>query len=275
MRKLPVWLIALALTAVGAAGTIGVGYQKANDEGINGTVNIITSQAIGVEEIRFHGEHEDDTGIAVTAEDGLSYIIGIQLNNGDEYQDEDQYINIWFKNYAKRDMVVKLTCDFGITNPDQADAACDDIHIWYDEETDSADPNEASVLGQIDPWTYLIKLQAATVVTGETVIIGTTATDETSATLDHNPLLPGATLTLYSNGAPWTNWEMDPKTGEITFPSDIGTGETITADYTYSGATVRMMVDVGNTVAPGFYTFATYIEPTNWESMETQNMGLV
>ena len=200
MRKLPVWLIALALTAVGAAGTIGVGYQKANDEGINGTVNIITSQAIGVEQITF-GEwlHEDDTAIGVTAEDGLSYVIGLQLNNGDEYGDVGQEIWIQLKNYAKTSMVVKLTTCFGITQPDQADAACDDIHIWYASHAEGE-------IGQIDPWTYLIKI----------------------------PAMP---------------------TGSTPGLVDI-----------------NMFVDVGNTVAPGFYTFTTYIEPTNWESLNTANM---
>ena len=201
MRKLPVWLLAVALVAVGAAGTIGIGYQKANDEGINGTVNIITSQAIGVESIWF-GEwaHEDDSAIGVTAEDGLSYTIGMQLNNGDEYGDEGQEIYIQLKNYAKTSMVVKLTTDFSITHPDQADAACDDIHIWYQSD------NAQHEIGQIDPWTYLIKIPAMPV---------------------------GSTPGLIE---------------------------------------ICMFVDVGNTVAPGFYTFQTFIEPTNWESLHTANM---
>lgn len=151
MRKLPIWLLALALTAVGAAGTIGYGYQKANDEGINGEINIITSQAIGVEKIDFVGFEDDDSGIAVTAEDGLSYIIGLQLNNGDEYQDNSQYIKITLKSYAKFPMVVMLTTEFSITEPDQADSPCDDIHIWYCEKKGDTD-----IVGQIDPWTYLI-----------------------------------------------------------------------------------------------------------------------
>ena len=201
MKKIPVWLLALALTAVGAAGTIGYGYQKANDEGINGTVNIITSQAIGVEKIEFGTwAEEDDSAIAVTAEDGLSYIIGLQLNNGDEYGGTGQAIKITLKNYAKTDMVVQLTTEFGITQPDQADVPCDDIHIWYDGG------GYEDVIGQIDPWTYLIKI----------------------------PATSGATI------------------GKVTF---------------------YMFVDVGNMVPPGFYTFSTYIEPTNWEGFDTINMA--
>ena len=208
MKKIPVWLLALALTAVGAAGTIGYGYQKANDEGINGTVNIITSQAIGVQSIDF-GEwpETDDSAIAVVAEDGLSYIIGLQLNNGDLYGDisTNEGILITLYNYAKTDMVVQLTTEFGITQPDPADFPCDDIHIWY-SEVEGADQD---VLGQIDPWTYLIKI----------------------------PATDGSTI------------------GEVTF---------------------SMWVDVGNMVVPGFYTFQTYLEPTNWDgglgSFETENM---
>ena len=209
MRNIPIWLLALALVAVGAAGTIGYGYQKANDEGINGTVNIITSQAIGVEQITFGDWPElDDSGIGVVSEDGLSYIIGLQLNNGDLYGDEstNQEIQITLYNYAKTTMIVKLTVVLtdphvkSITHPDPADVPCDDIHIWY-TEVDGQD----NICGQIDPWTYLISIEPAT-----------------------------------SSGA--------------------GT------------STIDMWVDVGNTVQPGFYTFQTFIEPTNWGNLNTINM---
>ncbi len=203
MRNIPVWLLALALTAVGAAGTIGYGYQKANDEGINGTVNIITSQAIGVQSINFGDWPElDDSAVGVVAEDGLSYIIGLQLNNGDVYGDEgtDQEIQITLFNYAKTQMIVQLTTEFGITHPDPADVPCDDIHIWYTEVV-----GQDHIAGQIDPWTYLINISPATA---------------------------------------------------------LGAGT----------ATIDMWIDVGNTVAPGFYTFQTFIEPTNWGTLNTINM---
>ena len=198
MRKLPIWLIALALTAMGAAVTIGYGYQKANDDGINGTVNIITSQSIGVEQITFgNWEHTDDSAIGVVAEDGLSYVIGMQLNNGDEYGGKDQEIYIQFKNYAKTDMIVKLTTEFSITQPDQADAACDDIHIWYTRYC-----VDKGNVGQIDPWTYMIEIPAM-----------------------DNGSTPGT-------------------------------------------ITIMMWVDVGNTIVPGFYTFQTFIEPSNWDDVQ-------
>ena len=209
MKKLPVWLIALALTAVGAAGTIGIGYQKANDEGINGTVNIITSQAIGVSSISF-GEwpEADDSAMGVISEDGLSYIIGLQLNNGDLYGNpaDGQNITICLYNYAKTTMIVKLTVVLtdphvkSITHPDPADVPCDDIHIWYEEVF-----GQDGTVGQVDPWTYLIEIGAA------------------------------------DGDGP----------GEQCF---------------------NMWVDVGNKVQPGFYTFETFIEPTNYGALSTANM---
>ena len=219
-NKLPIWLIALALTAAGAAGTIGIGYQKANDEGINGTVNIITSQAIGVNKITFGAWPErDDSAMAIIAEDGLSYIIGLQLNNGDLYGDPDpagngqdeshdgdnQSIRICMYNYAKTTMIVKLNVVLtdphvkSITHPDPADVPCDDIHIWYTEG------EHDDTLGQSDPWTYFLEIEPAT---------------------DDGP----GTECFY------------------------------------------MWVDVGNMIPPGFYTFETFIEPTNFGKLTTANM---
>jgi hypothetical protein len=201
MKKIPVWLLALALTAVGAAGTIGYGYQKANDEGINGTVNIITSQAIGVQSITFgtNWVHEDDSAVGVVAEDHLSYIIGLQLNNGDEYfASDNQEVKITLENWAKTTMIVKLTTEFGITQPDQADCPCDDIHIWYSEVT-------GETVGQLDPWTYYVEIEPATASAAGTVVL-------------------------------------------------------------------EMNIDVGNIIAPGFYTFTTYLEPTNWGALNSAQM---
>ena len=202
MRKLQAWLLALTLTAVGAAGTIGYGYQKANDEGINGTYNIITSQAIGVKEIKFGSWLEkDDSAMGVVAEDGLSYIIGLQLNNGDLYGGEYQEIYITLFNYAKTNMIVKLTTNFSITHPDPGDIPCDDIHIWYTRFCIFQ-----GHVGQVDPWTYMIEIPA-----------------------------------MESGSAPGT-------------------------------VTIVMWIDVGNMIPPGFYTFQTFIEPTNWGDITTTNM---
>lgn len=203
MRIFPIILLVIAIIVVGIAAAVGIGYQKTNDDGINGSINIITSQAIGVDSITFDAwPEEDDSGIGVVAEDGLSYIIGLQLNNGDEYGShaENQGIKITLKSYSKTVMVVKLTTEFSITKPDPADSASNDIHIWYTG-------GQEDVIGQIDPWSYLVRI----------------------------PAMPSGS---------------DPS--KVDF---------------------WMHVDVGNTVEPGFYSFETFIEPTNWHSFDTINMA--
>lgn len=163
MQKLPAWIMALIMIAVGAAGTLGIGYQKANNAGISGNINIITSQAIGVSAINFYGwPHEDDSAVGAVAEDGLSYIIGMQLNNGDSYTDATQCIVVTLQNLAKTEMTVLLTCDFSITKPDQADSQSDGIHIFYTEWRDPISGESDVMVGQIDPWHYLIEVPAAT-----------------------------------------------------------------------------------------------------------------
>ena len=124
-------------------------------EGIGGDINIITTQAIGVQSISFVGwNHDDDTAIGVVTEDTLSYTIGMQLNNGDEYDNTGQHVRITFRSDAKTEMIVKLHTELSITNPDQADEATENIHIWYKGL-------EENVVGQIDPWNYLIRIPAA------------------------------------------------------------------------------------------------------------------
>lgn len=203
MRILPILLIVVALIAVGVGAVVGYGYQKASEDGISGSINIITSQAVGIYSITFdEWPEEDDSSIAVISEDGLSYIIGLQLNNGDEYGShaDNQGIKITFQNYAKTAIVVKLTTVFSITKPDPADSPENDIHIWYTGGVEN-------VIGQIDPWTYLIRI-----------------------------------------------------------PAMAGGADSAKVDF-------WMHVDVGKTVEPGFYSFETFIEPTNWETFNTINMA--
>lgn len=201
MRKLPVWLLALALTAVGAAGALGYGYKKAQSTGINGTINITTSQAIGVDSISFGAWAEtDDSALGLVSEDGMSYKIGLQLNNGDYYGGPGQEIWITLYSYAKKPMIVQLKTGFSVSNPDPSDLPMDDIHIWYGSDGTS------NSIGQADPWSYLVRIPA------------------------------------------------------------MGAGS--------APATQRfcMFVDIGNTVSPGFYSFETFIEPTNWGGLSSVNM---
>lgn len=126
-------------------------------EGIAGDINIIAEQAIGVKSISFVGwDEEDDSAVGVISEDRLSYTIGLQLNNGDEYDNAIQYIEIEISSNAKTDMMVKLHTELSVTNPDKSDEVTDDIHIWYKGIGEN-------VAGQIDPWNYLIKIPASDV----------------------------------------------------------------------------------------------------------------
>lgn len=125
--------------------------------GINGNTNITTTQAIGVYSVTFGPWPEnDDSGFATISEDRWSYIIGLQLNNGDLYGDigTGEEIEICLFNLAKTEMVVLLTTEFSITHPDPSDSPSDDIHIWYESN------NRQDKIGQIDPWRYLINIPA-------------------------------------------------------------------------------------------------------------------
>ena len=388
IKKIPPMMLALALIVVGVASAIGYGYQKINNEGINGTINVISSQAIGIHSVRFIGWHDDDISAATVADDGLSYLVGLNLNNGDEYADSTQHLEMAFQNYAKTPIVIKLTTRISTTHPDPSDSATDDIHIFYGQDGTTKD----NTIGQIDPWTYLIKLKPYAVVKNEIVDTGDGVTK--TFYLDNSPVMHDS-LVVYIDGVvnSTANYTVDEKEGIITFhnppqapdnildadgtsstswglpgdidvleadeleffeiadlictndlanPSniwlDIGTtadefdgadsvilgspnpGDTglnignpvtgdpihwkfydennndqyddgediilegdqvderyyidqiITADYHWSGEKVRMYIDMGNTVKPGFYEFSTYIEANNWDNLRTVNM---
>ena len=379
MRKLPVCLVAIALIVVGIASAVGIGYQKVNDEGISGHMDVIASQAIGVHSINFIGwTHQDDSSIGVVSEDGFSYEIGLQINNGDEYDNENQYIEISFNNIAKTDIVVKLSTEFSVTKPDNADKANNDIHIFYEEK------GCTNTIGQIDPWNYLVKIKSHSQITQEFIGIGDGVSkmfnlenypveqnsisvyidgvkvDQSKYSIDYssgiitffNPPLNqftysnsdiiidadgfstntwgiitdvevslGDILTdiewddyiltnnlnnpkdvwydsdddqTYDHGEniilgslddddPGVNVAIDPRWVfyDTNFDGNWDDGEDIifegdseiTADYSYSGTQIRMHVDVGNTVVPGFYTFTTYLEPTFFNNLDTINMN--
>ena len=375
----------MGLILVGVASAVGYGYQKANDDGISGTINVISSQAIGIHSVRFIGWHEDDVSAATISDDGLNYVVGLNLNNGDEYADDTQHVEMAFQNYAKTPILIQLTTRLSTTHPDPSDSATDDIHIFYGQDG----PSKDNTIGQIDPWNYVIKLQPYTVVTNEDVDTGDGVTK--TFYLDNSPLMHDS-LVVYIDGVvnSTDNYTFDEKEGIITFhrapqapdliidadgdtsstwgiKTDIevlegdllelfevvdllrtdsltnpqrvwrdtnsdtfwNTGEPIilandtfvngvttgpylstdthwkfhddnddtsfqmgediilegdtidafyykyqkiTADYQWSGEKIRMYIDMGNTVAPGFYEFETYIEPTNWDNLWTVNM---
>ena len=290
---------------------------------------MITSQAIGVNEITFGDWPEaDDSAMAVIAEDGLSFIIGLQLNNGDLYGDSstNQEIEIEFFNNAKTEMYVKLTLSGddphfkSITHPDPADTPCDDIHIWFEAEADD-------IIGQVDPWTYIIKLDKTKPMQPKDVIIDadgeattTTGIPDAVDVTDGDALKEfGATFVEYvvadNLDNPTKIWEDtgiemgifedgepvilgNPVVGDIGYDADSDSkwtyhdiddsdfyeiGEDIILDLdgdlkydandiVPSGNKIKMYVDVGNKLPPGFYTFEYYIEPTNYGNLTTANM---
>ena len=123
--------------------------------GIGGSINNITEQAIGVQSISFIGWNEEyESAVGVIADGGFSYTIGLQLNNGDEYDNSGQHIEIELISLVKTEMIVKLNTEFSVTNPDPDDEVMDDIHIWYKGL-------EENIVGQIDPWIYIIRILAA------------------------------------------------------------------------------------------------------------------
>ena len=212
MKRLPVWLLALALIFVGVAGAIGYGYQKTNDDGVNGTINVISSQAIGIHSARFVGWHFDDVSAATIADDGLSYVIGLNLNNGDEYADPSQHLEMAFQNYAKTEILIKITTRISVTHPDRSDSATDDIHIFYGQDGYEKD----DTIGQIDPFNYVVKLKPFSVVTDEFVQIADGITN--TFYLDHTPVMHDS-LVVYIDGEinETENYIVDEKEGIITF----------------------------------------------------------
>lgn len=122
MQKLQAWVLVLAIISVGSAGTIGYGYQKANDNGIYGDNSIIISQSLGIKDAWFSNRGQygmlpsggsgwinkdnllsDDSGMIAIAEDGLSFTVGLQINNGDDYE-----IEFVINNSAKTNITAML-----------------------------------------------------------------------------------------------------------------------------------------------------------------------
>ena len=69
----------------------------------------------------------------------------------DNLYSETVRVNVGRLDYLEK-RLDKLYSEFSLTNPDNADEATDDIYIWY-----KGDGFE-DVIGQIDPWNYLIKI---------------------------------------------------------------------------------------------------------------------
>ena len=98
-KKLPAWIVVLALLICGTVGAI-IGEMN------TGNNNITISKSVTVDEIRMLGTmNEDDSSTFVIAEDGLSFVISMQVNNNDWYE---YWVILW--NDANRDVDVHLEC---------------------------------------------------------------------------------------------------------------------------------------------------------------------
>lgn len=389
MRKISVWLTVLVLIVVGCATAINYGYQKSHDDGIKGNVNIISSQAIGIHSVRFIGWHPDDVSASAISDDGLSIIFGLFLDNGDEYNDDTQHIEIAFQNYAKTEQIIKLTPKITTKDTFPIDDPCKNIYFRFGQDG----YNKNDTIGQVDSSSYGIKLHPLSIVLNEIVEICDSITRTFS--LENSPVMHDSiivyidddlidpedyiidekegNITFYRappapdklidvDGTSTNGWgtqiDIDVKEGDeleffeiedyivtnsLTHPTkiwiDLGattnaydeegepvilgepnpgdsgfnvgdpiTGDPmhwkfydennnekyddgediiiegdqvdayyyeyqiITADYQWSGEKIRMYIDVGNIIAPGFYEFIVTIEPTNWEGLQTENM---
>ena len=83
-KKLTTWILVLLIIASASVASLGGIYIKSQKSGISSENNILISQAVTTKEIRYiGGMNEDDSTTTVVAEDGLSFILSMQVNNGD------------------------------------------------------------------------------------------------------------------------------------------------------------------------------------------------
>lgn len=102
-KKLPVWIVVLVLIACSLGGAI---ISEKNKDEVKGKDNLIISEAVTVKEIKLIGSmNDDDSSTTVVSEDGLSFIISMQINNKDWYE---YWIILW--NDANKDIDVHLEC---------------------------------------------------------------------------------------------------------------------------------------------------------------------
>ena len=232
MRKISVWVTVLALILVGSATAAYYGYQKANDNGLYGNTNIITSQAVGMHSVRFIGWHEDDVSAAAIADNGLNFAFGLKLDNGDEYTNETQHVEIAFQNYAKTEMCLKITPKI-VSAPISPTDPCKNIYFNFGQDGSTKD----NTIGQIDAYSYAVKLHKFTPVIGESV--DTANSSSRTFSLDNSPIIHGS-LVVYIDGVVVDDSEytVDEKDGYITFYTAPGAPDVIVdADGTTTDGT--------------------------------------
>ena len=105
MQKSTVMLLILTFLAVGSAIALGMEYKKAKSLNISGNTNTIVSTALTIDYVSVSAEL-DDSSVAAISEDGLTFIWGVQANNGDVLSAE-----ITLKNNANTEIVALIKAE--------------------------------------------------------------------------------------------------------------------------------------------------------------------
>ena len=150
-RKLSVWLLALFLVASASAAVILDSVINNGPQGteIEGGANVTVSQAVWTREIRFIGSMDgDDSSTYTIAEDGLSFIISLQANNGDYY---DYWIILWNDATKDNDVLVECPLDEDFKTKDNIKLEIDTIHtgvrLSYQRWSFTVADNNAAIIG--------------------------------------------------------------------------------------------------------------------------------
>lgn len=103
--KSTIMIVVLSLLAAGSAIALGMEFKKAEGQNISSTTNTMVSTALTIESVSVSAEL-DDSSIAAISEDGLTFIWGIQANNGDIIDAQ-----ITLKNNANTEIVALIKAD--------------------------------------------------------------------------------------------------------------------------------------------------------------------
>lgn len=104
-QKSTIMLLVLSLLAAGSAFVLGMEYKRAKTQSITGNTNTIVSTALTIDSISVSA-NLDDSSVAAISEDGLTFIWGVQANNGDIIDAQ-----ITLKNNANSDIVALISAE--------------------------------------------------------------------------------------------------------------------------------------------------------------------
>ena len=127
-NKLFVSILTLFLLSSASAMIIdSVVYNGPQGKGIDGNTNITLSQAVFTKEIRFIGSIDgDDSSTFVIADDRLSFIISMQVNNGDWYE---YWVILWNNATKENDILVECPLDNDLKTKDNIKLDIDTLDV--------------------------------------------------------------------------------------------------------------------------------------------------